>query len=527
MILQNAQTKRLVSVHGWSGVILGLILYAVIVTGTAAVFKKELTTWSAGSVSSANPVTVAPITDTVRRLAAQTPTEYHDDLNIFPTLGNQLQIFFHKHFVTPEGETKEKGVRWVVDAQRNVVSRDEGIADQFPAENSSFLGHFFVDLHVRLHLPNPYGLILTGILGLAMLVAAVSGLLIHGHLIRDLFTIRQRKEKLVAWRDLHTVAATWTLPHAFILAFTGAYFSFAIAVGFPLLAKVAFNGDREAAIAAFIGAPPHVDPTPAPLGDLDAMIADAKSRIKSPIFGLIIEHFGRADAKATVRFDVAEDKLVPPSIIYSAATGGFVMEKPVLGTTPSVGSTALMLMGPLHFGNFAGWLSKAAWFALGAASAYVTISGLALFVRKRREQRGARFLGAATSWMAVSLPLAMSISAAGFFLSKAAGTSEFWTAAAFLISAAASLLIAIMYKSERSSKILLALLAASLLGLAPLRLMTGGLSWVQAIQTGQSDVIAVDLLVTLGGVLCGWSLVKAREEASIPSVTSATSQAAE
>ena len=31
--LTQAQTKRLTAVHGWSAIILGLLLYAVIVTG--------------------------------------------------------------------------------------------------------------------------------------------------------------------------------------------------------------------------------------------------------------------------------------------------------------------------------------------------------------------------------------------------------------------------------------------------------------------------------------------------------------
>ena len=78
-----------------------------------------------------------------------------------------------------------------------------------------------------------WGLILTGVLGVAMLAAAVSGLLMHRHLIRDIFTLRPGAQRLVSRRDLHTVAGTWILPHAFVLAFTGAFFSFAISIGVP------------------------------------------------------------------------------------------------------------------------------------------------------------------------------------------------------------------------------------------------------------------------------------------------------
>jgi uncharacterized iron-regulated membrane protein len=34
---------------------------------------------------------------------------------------------------------------------------------------------FLINLHVRLHIPDPYGLFVTGLLGLAMMIAAVTG----------------------------------------------------------------------------------------------------------------------------------------------------------------------------------------------------------------------------------------------------------------------------------------------------------------------------------------------------------------
>src|SRR3546814_17066961 len=66
-------------------------------------------------------------------------------------------------------------------------------------------------------------LLLTGILGLAMLVAAISGLLIHRHLFKDIFTLRTRANPVLVDRDRHSVAGTWSLPFAFILAFTGSF----------------------------------------------------------------------------------------------------------------------------------------------------------------------------------------------------------------------------------------------------------------------------------------------------------------
>src|SRR3546814_8752753 len=70
----------------------------------------------------------------------------------------------------------------------------------FGPRNDDALSSFLVDTHVRLHVPNPWGLLLTGILGLAMLVAAISGLLIHRHLFKDIFTLRTRANPVLVDR---------------------------------------------------------------------------------------------------------------------------------------------------------------------------------------------------------------------------------------------------------------------------------------------------------------------------------------
>ena len=45
--LAQDRAKTLLAIHGWSAVFLGLLLYAVILTGVASVFAEELGDWSA------------------------------------------------------------------------------------------------------------------------------------------------------------------------------------------------------------------------------------------------------------------------------------------------------------------------------------------------------------------------------------------------------------------------------------------------------------------------------------------------
>ena len=217
--LPKRETKLLVAVHGWSGIILGLLLYAVVLTGMTAVFADEIGTWSAGHVETKSAF-ARPIDRLVRDLAARTPAKYRDDINLFEVDDHGLGAYFHHDEVMPSGEPGSRGIYYQLDRTGRIVSAHEGTGEEvFGPRNDDALSSFLVDTHVRLHLPNPWGLILTGILGLTMLVAAISGLLIHRHLFKDIFTLR-RNSPLLAGRDRHSVAGTWSLPFAFVLAFT-------------------------------------------------------------------------------------------------------------------------------------------------------------------------------------------------------------------------------------------------------------------------------------------------------------------
>ena len=474
--LPQRETKLMVAIHGWSGVVLGLLLYAVIVTGTAAVFSQEIKLWSAGALSPADPF-ARPVESLVRRLAADVPEEYRDDLSIRRSGTGNLSFFFHRH-VKVDGQVREKGVLYEVAADDRIVARREGFGlDVFATDTASALGRFFVELHVRLHLPDPWGLILTGILGVAMLAAAVSGLLMHRHLIRDIFTLRPGAQRLVSRRDLHTVAGTWILPHAFVLAFTGAFFSFAISIGVPALAKIAFNGDQPAMIETLIGLQRTPDPRPQLGTSLDTILADAYKRADAPIAFVSIDHWDRADAHITIRHFQKDGALTLTTLTYAGATGAFLGEKPTLGTRPSIGGSVFALMGPLHFGNFAGWWSKAVWFALGAASAYVTWSGLTLWIRRREEQPLWRAFGRLTAWVGAGLLFAMAASAVAFFLTLQAGATLFWTPAAFVIAAALALIPALFVRAEHIAPLLFCATGVALLALPVLRIATGGPSW--------------------------------------------------
>src|SRR3546814_19242640 len=91
-----------------------------------------------------------------------------------------------------------------------------------------------------------------------------------------------------------------------------------------------------------------------------------------------------------------EGELAGTTYVYDGPSGAFQYEKPALGRVPSLGGSLFSLMAPLHFGNFAGVLSKAVSFALGFAAAYVALNGLRLWTQRRAAERAWRQIGRAS-----------------------------------------------------------------------------------------------------------------------------------
>jgi uncharacterized iron-regulated membrane protein len=154
--LSQAQLRRL-TIHGWSAVVLGLLLYAVIATGAVAVFAAEIDRWSAGGTRLAAPLD-APINAAVRRLAREVDPAHLHDIGIWASEAEDLHVFFHTHATKPEtGELDDLGTMFRADARTGArLDRHDGFIWHEPAAwETSALRRFLVDLHVRLYLPDP------------------------------------------------------------------------------------------------------------------------------------------------------------------------------------------------------------------------------------------------------------------------------------------------------------------------------------------------------------------------------------
>ena len=499
--LAQSRTKRMMAIHGWSSVILGLMLYVVILTGAIVVFAYELGVWSKGS-SSAGFEIVEPIDHMVRKASREVNPDYLEEVSVRKNSEGNLTAFFHSHVADPEtGQIADIGAYYVFDLEtRETLSVQEGLSSEiFIRDPNDALVDFLLDLHINLYVPRPWGLYLTGIAGMLMLFVAISGVLMHRHLIRDIFLAPRKSLKLSSVRDRHILAGVWSVPFAIVLAFTGAFFSFLGAFAVPLVAMVAFGGDVDKLVETVQGHQEEVDMSPEPLASLDSIVLYSTKTAGTAPTSITIHHYGAKGAEVLVSHPTADGDLFGRQYAFDGPTRKALGEKPVIGTEPSAGSTLLSLMAPLHFGNFADFTSKIVWLALGAAGAFVTITGLRLWVRRREEDLIWQRYGRSVTIVGWGLPIAIIGCSYTFFLSVPAGDPGWWTPAGFFLTSAIA--IAVGVGKEDPTRRYRMILAVMVLGLPLIRHLTGGMSWADSIVEGHPEVLSVDLLLLLSGYL--------------------------
>lgn len=136
-------TRRLLDVHGWSGILLGLALYVVVFTGSIVVFIHEIGVWSVSGEKMHHALALNLDTK-IEQLAEDVPDEYFEDVNIWQNAAGYLVVFFHTHFKEETGALTEKGVRFTIDpTTMEVVNRQEGSSAELPIDYTGYLVRFF------------------------------------------------------------------------------------------------------------------------------------------------------------------------------------------------------------------------------------------------------------------------------------------------------------------------------------------------------------------------------------------------
>lgn len=383
--------------HSALGLSVAALLYIVALTGTVAMFVPELDRWQERQAPAIETVTPALAAQAVaalpggaaqwRRVTVEYPTE------TLPRL-----------IVTARPEQGEPQ-RFVADDRGQLAPRDPPWSD------------FLVDLHERLTIPGSAGLILVGLLGVAMVALVLGGVLAHPRLFRDAFLFRSAAADRTRQADLHNRLSVWPLPFHLAIAFTGAALGLSLTVA-TFTGTFAYQTPPAAVGAALLGTPAGPDRTPAPAPDIAAILKQVDHGASAGIQRVILDRPGTAGQ--IVRVDIYRPgRLVYGDRLFFAGNGTPTNPGGMLDSR--AGLPFLNGLFAVHFGTFGGVALRIAYALLGVALCVSISSGIRIWLA-RRASRGRPLPALERLWTGLiwGSPLALLLSFIGADLGFAA-----------------------------------------------------------------------------------------------------------
>ncbi|NIJ20357.1 putative iron-regulated membrane protein [Sphingomonas naasensis] len=348
--------------HGWTGLLLGHVLFLMCLAGTLSLFKPEIGRWMRPeAVATAAPVdAVAAATGWLAKNAKDSTGWY---------------------LTAPDGRANT--VEAAYDSGGEFLYRALDPVTGAPVARETMGGEFFYRLHFELQLPFPWGRLLASLAALVMLVALITGIIAHRRIFRDFFTFRPAKGQR-SWLDGHNALGVLSLPFHLMITFTGLVTLASLSMPWPITANY---GDELMAMYQEL-TPGLANRSPAgtraPLAPVAPMLREAERRFGgAPIGRVYVVNPGDAAAVVTVfRSDAAQIGFTPAEISFDGVTGKVLAEW--TENRPAV-KTYNVVYG-LHMARFAPGVLRWLYFLGGAMLTLAIATGLVLWVVKRRER---------------------------------------------------------------------------------------------------------------------------------------------
>ncbi|MBN9421887.1 MAG: hypothetical protein BGO63_15555 [Candidatus Accumulibacter sp. 66-26] len=363
--------------HTWAGLVAAWVLFFVFITGAAGYFNTEIDHWMRPELPmvSSQPVLSAEASVTLGlahlRVAAVGADEWIINLPGGRS-GRQVGILWREP--AAPGERAGKLHRAMLAADGGVVG-NEGV-------RATGGGNAFYRMHYLFrYLPRDAAIWLVGAATMLMLLALITGVIVHKKIFADFFTFRPAKGQR-SWLDAHNVLGVLALPFFLMITYSGLLF-----FQNPLM-PLGFYGIGEAsvvkAVAPVMPAPLTV---PAELHDPLPLVRMAEAQWGAERVGSVsIKHPGLADAVVMLRARQEDgDALVAgnPSLRFDGVSGALLDPPPFQASM----SYARRVMLALHEGRFAGVALRWLYFASGLLGAAMIATGLVLWTVKRRQRR--------------------------------------------------------------------------------------------------------------------------------------------
>lgn len=360
--------RRLWQLHAWLGLLAGLGLLVIGLTGSLLVFHEELAALFCRAQTVVAPTTAGrlPLGAARRAIEAQLPDYELTGWNLRHDRPDRAQHLYLIRHGTAE---------WLT----TTFDPYTGRVLAPPHRYGQALHGWLVSLHSSLF-AGDLGIACAGLLAVALCLLGLTGLYLHREFWRHLFTLRWRRGIRLLFSDLHKFVGIASVPFNILLGFTGAY----------------WNIERTVEhLAAAEHAQPMIERRLYPdTLDLAALVADSAARLPGFRANFISLPSDPA-APTIVLWGAVEPRPLlargyNTTLAYDPATGAHLRTGDFRTAAPW--KRFVDTFEALHFGAFGGLPTKILWCLAGLSPAVLSLSGFALWQLRRRTARRATAL---------------------------------------------------------------------------------------------------------------------------------------
>lgn len=351
--------KRLIyQFHSWLGLVAGLGLLVIGLTGSALVFKAEI------------DGLVAP--DLVKIPDPSKPRLDHDQF--IATLQKNLPDYK----VAGWGKPARPGYADVVYAVKPgekegkmfYVDGTNGLPRNPDVTKNETATDWLLELHYTF-LADHTGTIIAGIFGLMLCLLGVTGVILYRKFWKTLFQLRWKKSARVLFSDTHKMVGISSTVFNLILGFTGAWWNLSHIIGHWM------EDEPEPIVRT-------VDRTWADGISIEKLVAAAGAKVPGYQANWVslpfeaggdISMFGSVEGQGVLRSEYGS------TVIFDGKTGELKSATTMAGA--GIADQVLDAFRPLHYGTFGGLPVKILWSILALAPAILAITGALMWWKRK------------------------------------------------------------------------------------------------------------------------------------------------
>jgi uncharacterized iron-regulated membrane protein len=367
--MASARTLKTWSwLHKWSSLVCTGFMLLLCLTGLPLIFHHEIGHLLGTEVEAADMPAGTPPASLDRVLAAAQALYPERVVQFASQHEDSDGLWFVTLTPTPAPTADFKSI--AVDARSAQVVTDIPV-------NEGFM-HVMLKLHVDLFAGLP-GKLFLGLMGLLLLLAIVSGVVLYAPFMRklDFGTVRRERSPRVKWLDLHNLLGIVTLVWALVVGATGVINTWA-----DLLYQY-WRHDQLAELVA-----PYQGQAIVPAGERGSLQSSLEAALKqvpgSKLRFIAFPGTAFSSPHHNTFFLLGNEPLTS-RLLQAVLVDARTTEVTAVPATPWY-LTALKVSQPLHFGDYGGMPMKILWALLDLATIVVLGSGLYLWLKRRQPQ---------------------------------------------------------------------------------------------------------------------------------------------